>query len=136
VEDIAAIGLPRLRAMTLRDLGAASERGDLSFGLTASVDEVVMSLRRVPGIGEWTAQYVAMRALRFPDAFPAADLGIRKALATPGQPLPSEKFVLERAAAWRPWRTYAALHLWQTLHDAVLSPGETVRSSPGAKCLG
>ena len=136
VEDIAAIGLPRLRAITLRDLGAASERGDLSFGLTASVDEVVISLRRVPGIGEWTAQYVAMRALRFPDAFPAADLGIRKALGTPGQPLPSEKFVLERAAAWRPWRTYAALHLWQTLHDAVLCSGDTVRSSPGTKSLG
>jgi AraC family transcriptional regulator, regulatory protein of adaptative response / DNA-3-methyladenine glycosylase II len=121
VEDIAAIGLPRARAMTLRDLGLASERGDLSFGLNVSIDEAVTSLRRVRGIGEWTAQYVAMRALRFPDAFPAADLGIRKALAPPGQPLPSEKQVLERATAWRPWRTYAAVHLWQTLHDTALS---------------
>ena len=88
VEDIAAIGLPRLRAMTLRDLGAASEHGDLSFGLTASVEEVVTSLRRVAGIGEWTAQYVAMRALRFPDAFPAADLGIRKAWRRPASHCP------------------------------------------------
>jgi AraC family transcriptional regulator of adaptative response / DNA-3-methyladenine glycosylase II len=117
VEDIAAIGLPRSRATTLRELGLASVRGDLVFGLTASVDEAVTLLRRVPGIGEWTAQYVAMRALRFPDAFPAADLGIRKALAASGQPLPNEKQVLERAAVWRPWRTYAAVHLWQTLHD-------------------
>jgi AraC family transcriptional regulator, regulatory protein of adaptative response / DNA-3-methyladenine glycosylase II len=121
VEDIAAIGLPRSRATTLRDLGVAAERGDLGFGLTASIDEAVTSLRRVRGIGEWTAQYVAMRALRFPDAFPATDLGIRKALALAGRPLPSEKQVLERAAVWRPWRTYAALHLWQTLHDTALS---------------
>jgi AraC family transcriptional regulator, regulatory protein of adaptative response / DNA-3-methyladenine glycosylase II len=117
VEDIAAIGLPRSRAGTLRDLALASVRGDLVFGLTASVDEVVTSLRRVRGIGEWTAQYVAMRALRFPDAFPAADLGVRKALASTGQPLPSEKQVLARASVWRPWRTYAAIHLWQTLHN-------------------
>jgi AraC family transcriptional regulator, regulatory protein of adaptative response / DNA-3-methyladenine glycosylase II len=75
----------------------------------------------VRGIGEWTAQYVAMRALRFPDAFPGGDLGVRKALALVGQPLPSEKEVLERASAWRPWRTYAAMHLWQTLHDTNLS---------------
>jgi AraC family transcriptional regulator, regulatory protein of adaptative response / DNA-3-methyladenine glycosylase II len=119
VEDIAAIGLPRSRATTLHDLGVASERGDLGFGPTVSMDEAITALRRVRGIGEWTAQYVAMRALRFPDAFPAADLGVRKALATAGQPLPSEKQILERATAWRPWRTYAAIHLWQTLHDTT-----------------
>jgi AraC family transcriptional regulator of adaptative response / DNA-3-methyladenine glycosylase II len=121
VEDIATIGLPRSRATTLRDLGVASERGDLHLGLAASVDEAISSLRQVRGIGEWTAQYVAMRALRFPDAFPAADLGVRKALAAAGQPLPNEKQVLERAAPWRPWRTYATLHLWQTLHDTALT---------------
>jgi AraC family transcriptional regulator of adaptative response / DNA-3-methyladenine glycosylase II len=121
LEDIAAIGLPRSRAATLRDLAVASQRGDLDFGLTASVEEAVTSLRRVGGIGEWTAQYVAMRALRFPDAFPGGDLGVRKALALASQPLPSEKEVLERASAWRPWRTYAAMHLWQTLHDTEVS---------------
>lgn len=116
-EDIATIGLPRARAAALHELAKAAERGELSFGPTATVEDVVAALRRIRGIGEWTAQYVAMRALRFPDAFPAADLGVRKALAAPGQPLPSEKEVLARAAAWRPWRAYAALHLWQTLHD-------------------
>jgi AraC family transcriptional regulator of adaptative response / DNA-3-methyladenine glycosylase II len=121
VQDIASIGLPRSRATTLRDLALSSENGDLDFGLTASVDEAVTSLRKVRGIGEWTAQYVAMRALRFPDAFPGGDLGIRKALALVGQPLPSEKEVLDRASVWRPWRTYAAMHLWQTLHDTNLS---------------
>jgi 3-methyladenine DNA glycosylase/8-oxoguanine DNA glycosylase len=62
-----------------------------------------------------------MRALRFPDAFPAADLGVRKALARDGERLPNEKDVLARAAKWRPWRAYATLHLWQTLHDAAHS---------------
>jgi AraC family transcriptional regulator, regulatory protein of adaptative response / DNA-3-methyladenine glycosylase II len=120
-DDIATIGLPRARALALHELAAAAERGELSFGPAATVEEAITALRRVRGIGEWTAQYVAMRALRFPDAFPAADLGVRKALAAPGQPLPSEKLVFERAEAWRPWRAYAALHLWQTPHDAALS---------------
>jgi AraC family transcriptional regulator of adaptative response / DNA-3-methyladenine glycosylase II len=61
-----------------------------------------------------------MRALRFPDAFPAADLGVRKALAGADGALPNEREVLARAAAWRPWRAYATLHLWQTLHDCAL----------------
>jgi AraC family transcriptional regulator of adaptative response / DNA-3-methyladenine glycosylase II len=120
-EQIAKIGLPRARAATLRDLAMAAERGELKFGPADTVEHVVAALRKIRGIGEWTAQYVAMRALRFPDAFPAADLGVRKALATPGAPLPDERKVLARAAAWRPWRGYATLHLWQTLHDAALA---------------
>jgi AraC family transcriptional regulator of adaptative response / DNA-3-methyladenine glycosylase II len=117
--EIATIGLPRARALALHELAAATERGELNFAPGATVEEAVTALRRVRGIGEWTAQYVAMRALRFPDAFPAADLGVRKALITPGQLRPAEKQVLARAAAWRPWRAYAVLHLWQTLHDAA-----------------
>jgi AraC family transcriptional regulator of adaptative response / DNA-3-methyladenine glycosylase II len=121
VEKIATIGLPRARAATLRELAGAAERGELAFGPAASVEEVIDALRRIRGIGEWTAQYVAMRALRFPDAFPAADLGVRKALAPAGGALPNEKQVLARAAAWRPWRAYATLHLWQMLHDRALN---------------
>jgi AraC family transcriptional regulator of adaptative response / DNA-3-methyladenine glycosylase II len=121
VEEIASIGLPRARAASLRDLATAAERGQLAFGPAASVDDVVETLRRIHGIGEWTAQYVAMRALRFPDAFPAADLGVRKALAGTSGAMPNEKQVLARAAAWRPWRAYATLHLWQTLHDGALA---------------
>jgi AraC family transcriptional regulator of adaptative response / DNA-3-methyladenine glycosylase II len=64
-------------------------------------------LMALPGIGSWTAHYIAMRGLRWPDAFPHSDLGLRKALG--GQP-PRE--VLELAEAWRPWRAYAAMHLW------------------------
>lgn len=118
-DEIGAIGLPRARALALHELAKAAERGELTLGPTATFEETVTALRQIRGIGEWTAQYVAMRALRFPDAFPATDLGVRKVLAGAGQPLPSEKQVLERAAAWRPWRAYATLHLWQTLHDAA-----------------
>ena len=119
-EDIATIGLPRSRALSLHELAIAAERGELSFGPAVSVEEVVRRLRNIRGIGEWTAQYIAMRALRYPDAFPAADLGARKALAKSDGSLPSEKEVLARATAWRPWRAYAILHLWQRLHDASL----------------
>ena len=66
---------------------------------------------KVPGIGPWTAHYVALRGLLEPDAFPAADLGLRQALARDGV-MPSTKELLERAERWRPWRGYAALHLW------------------------
>jgi AraC family transcriptional regulator of adaptative response / DNA-3-methyladenine glycosylase II len=121
-EAIATIGLPEARGATLRNLAVAAERGELTFGPAATVEDVVAALRKIRGIGEWTAQYVAMRALRFPDAFPAADLGVRKALVPPGKPLPNEKQVVARAVAWRPWRAYATLHLWQTLHDAFASP--------------
>ncbi len=120
--EIAAVGLSRVKAQTVRDLAAAAARGELNFGPASTVETVSAALRQIRGIGEWTAQYVAMRALRFPDAFPAADLGLRKALVPKGAPLPSERDLLARAAAWRPWRAYAALHLWQSLHDAAHSP--------------
>ena len=82
----------------LLDPGADVERGDCRAS------------RRLPGIGEWTAQYLAMRAFAWPDAFPATDLGIRKALGTD-----DERKILAHAEAWRPWRGYAAMHLWRTL---------------------
>lgn len=119
VSDLAALGLFRAKAQTICDLAAAAVRGELRFGPTATDRDVVDGLRRIRGIGEWTAQYVAMRALRFPDAFPAADLGLRKALADATGKLPSEAALLTRAAAWRPWRAYAALHLWQSLKKST-----------------
>jgi AraC family transcriptional regulator, regulatory protein of adaptative response / DNA-3-methyladenine glycosylase II len=71
----------------------------------------VERLAALPGIGPWTAQYVAMRAFREPDAFPASDLGLLRAMARRGaRPTPIE--LARRAEAWRPWRAYAAQHLW------------------------
>jgi AraC family transcriptional regulator of adaptative response / DNA-3-methyladenine glycosylase II len=68
-------------------------------------------LRALPGVGEWTAQYLAMRLLREPDAFPADDLGLRRAMTDRGA-RPTAKGLLARAELWRPWRAYAAQHLW------------------------
>jgi AraC family transcriptional regulator of adaptative response / DNA-3-methyladenine glycosylase II len=99
-------GMPASRAGALRALAAAvrdglviDERQDLGRARTALLD--------LPGIGPWTVEYVAMRALRDPDAFPASDLVLRNALGgiSAGE-------ALRRAEAWRPWRAYAAMHLW------------------------
>jgi AraC family transcriptional regulator of adaptative response / DNA-3-methyladenine glycosylase II len=74
-------------------------------------ESAIPALRQLPGVGDWTAQYIAMRALRWPDAFPAADLGLLKAFNEN-----SPRRLLDLAAAWRPWRAYAAMYLWQC-HD-------------------
>ena len=113
VDEIASIGLPGKRAATIQRLARAANSGLFRFSPTATSEEVVASLCQIPGIGDWTAHYIAMRALRFPDAFPSGDLGLRKALR-PGELVHARE--LEKASeAWRPWRAYAALHLWQSL---------------------
>jgi AraC family transcriptional regulator of adaptative response / DNA-3-methyladenine glycosylase II len=109
--DLSGLGVPRLRAEAVRSLAAAVCAGELALDASGGLDEVVERLGRIPGIGPWTAQYIAMRALREPDAFPAADLGLRRAAATNGRPLTAAQLV-RLAEAWRPWRAYAAMYLW------------------------
>ena len=109
--DLTAIGLTRARAATLNALGQAmaADRGLLRAYETLA--ETVDKLSALPGVGSWTAQYIAMRALREPDAFPASDLGLLRAMETGGRrPSPAELAAI--AEAWRPWRAYAALRLW------------------------
>jgi AraC family transcriptional regulator of adaptative response / DNA-3-methyladenine glycosylase II len=110
-------GLTRARAAALRGFAAAIADGSLDLGAFRDLDDAVSSLTALPGIGDWTAQYLAMRALGEPDAFPAGDLGVRQALqrapARGGSgKLPSERETRERAERWRPWRAYAVLALW------------------------
>jgi len=112
--DLVSIGLPRARAATIRALAAAVARGELGLAASRALDEAVDRLVAIPGIGNWTAHYIAMRALGEPDAFPAADLGLRRALGTGGTRLTAAR-VAQLAEAWRPWRAYAALHLWTSL---------------------
>lgn len=111
-DQIGKLGIPGARARTLIALARAAADGRLLLEPGRRIEEVVGQLRALPGVGEWTAQYIAMRALAWPDAFPHADLGLRKAL---GGTSPSR--VLELAEKWRPWRAYAALHLWESLDD-------------------
>lgn len=109
-EEVASIGLPLARATSIVKLARAIGDGAVSFGPRATYDSLVRELVALPGIGPWTAEYVAMRGLGWPDAFPAADLGIRKALddATPAR-------ARALAEPFRPWRSYATLHLWESL---------------------
>ena len=107
------IGLVRARAATIRRVAAAVVGGELRFDDTQDPDELRASLMAIRGIGEWTAEYVAMRALKYPDAFPASDLGLLKAVDATRKLKVNE--LKARAEAWRPWRAYAALLLWGSL---------------------
>jgi AraC family transcriptional regulator of adaptative response / DNA-3-methyladenine glycosylase II len=107
---LAGLGMPGARARTLVALAREVAQGRLSLERHTGDEGVVASLREVPGIGDWTAQVVAMRALGDPDAFPAGDLGVRKALGGA-----SAREAEARAENWRPWRAYATMHLWSTL---------------------
>ncbi|TXL78743.1 helix-turn-helix domain-containing protein [Vineibacter terrae] len=110
--DVAALGMPGARAAALRSLAAAVVADPLIFGPRRSLDEAIARLQSLAGVGEWTAQYIAMRELREPDAFPASDIGLLRAMADGAGARPSPAQLLARAEAWRPWRAYAALHLW------------------------
>ena len=109
--DLGSIGLTRARAATLRRLAAATAAGELAFDGAEGAEELAARLVRLPGIGDWTAQYVAMRALGAPDAFPASDLGLLKAAGSGGEKTTPAR-LRGRAEAWRPWRAYAAICLW------------------------
>jgi len=113
--DFAALGMPRARAAALAALTAAVQADPLIFGPKRSLEDAVGALRALPGIGEWTAQYIALRELREPDAFPAADVGLMRALGALEGRRPGAGELSARAAAWRPWRAYAALHLWASM---------------------
>ncbi len=106
------IGLTGRRATTLRQLAELVAGGDLDLSGHGDPEVALDKLLAIPGVGRWTASYVAMRALRDPDAFPATDLGIRAGMTAAGLPT-TPAAVEERAERWRPWRGYAAMHLWQ-----------------------
>ncbi len=104
---IAGIGMPKARAETVRALARATSEGRITFDKVVDSDALLNQLCEIPGIGKWTAQYVAMRALGEPDAFPPGDVGLMHALG-----VPNFHELDRRAEAWRPWRAYAAMYLW------------------------
>jgi AraC family transcriptional regulator of adaptative response / DNA-3-methyladenine glycosylase II len=110
--DLTALGVPGMRAATLKSLAAAVVADPHVLGAGRPLTECVAQLRALPGIGEWTAQYIAMRELREPDAFPAGDIGLLRALADSEGKRPTSGELLDMAERWRPWRAYAAQHLW------------------------
>lgn len=110
--NLSAMGMPGARVATLKALAEAALADPRLFERGATVEETVAKLRSVKGIGDWTAHYIALRACREPDAFPAGDVGLLRAMAGADGRRPGPRELLARAEAWRPWRAYAAQHLW------------------------
>ena len=108
--ELTTIGLTKARAQSLRALARAVCDGSVCFDGSVVSGEVIGRMCELPGVGPWTANYIAMRALGDPDAFPASDLGLLKATH-----ISSPRRLEELAEAWRPWRSYAALYLWESL---------------------
>ncbi|MCP4545206.1 MAG: DNA-3-methyladenine glycosylase 2 family protein [bacterium] len=115
--DIAGLGMPSARAETIRRFARAVYDGEPILETAPDLPTAIARLTSLPGIGDWTAQYIAMRALREPDAFPAGDLGLRKALVGNDDKLPTGTTLRKRSEIWRPWRAYAAMLLWRNLAD-------------------
>lgn len=110
IQDIARLGVVRVRAASIQALARAQVSGELQLegGSSHDPQAVMRRLMQIPGIGPWTAHYIVMRALRWPDAFPKEDIVLRRVLGGV-----SAKQAEERSQAWRPWRSYAVLHLWR-----------------------
>jgi len=121
--DLSGLGLTTSRQATLRALAAAAADGTLELDHGADPQETAARLAELPGIGPWTISYILMRAVRDPDAFPAADLGLRRALGHLGG-------TAGRSDRWRPWRAYAAVHLWTWSPGGPATDGG---SPPGAR---
>jgi AraC family transcriptional regulator of adaptative response / DNA-3-methyladenine glycosylase II len=115
--DISTVGMPAARLKALTSLAAAAVADPRLLDPVGTYEEAVTRLLALPGFGPWTAQYWALRALRDSDAFPAADVALLRCpvVARNGK-RPTPKLLLDRAESWRPWRAYAAQHLWA--HDA------------------
>jgi AraC family transcriptional regulator of adaptative response / DNA-3-methyladenine glycosylase II len=110
--DLGALGMPAARRAALQALAEATLRDPDLFRPEGSLEEKVARLLAIRGIGDWTAHYVALRALRDPDAFPSSDIGLLRGAARAGGERPTPAELLRRAEAWRPFRAYAAQHLW------------------------
>jgi len=107
--DIAKLGIVSARACALIAMAQAIDSGDLDLGTGADIEVTLAALEALPGIGAWTAQYIAMRALSWPDAFPHPDVALIKALDM------KPAAALKHTERWRPWRAYAVIHLWKSL---------------------
>jgi AraC family transcriptional regulator of adaptative response / DNA-3-methyladenine glycosylase II len=102
--------MPETRAQSIIELARAVEGGEVDLSSAADPEQVVQALQRIRGLGPWTAQYVAMRVSRWPDAFVAGDLAVQKAMH-----VSNARAAELHARVWQPWRAYAVMHLWGSL---------------------
>lgn len=110
LDEIARLGIVSARARAIQAFASACAAGELRFNATLSPEAMMTRLMSLPGIGPWTAHYIAMRALRWPDAFPKEDIAVRNNL---GGLTAAEAEA--RSQSWRPWRSYAVMHIWKSL---------------------
>jgi AraC family transcriptional regulator of adaptative response / DNA-3-methyladenine glycosylase II len=104
--------MPASRQTSLKALAEATIADPNLFHPFGTIEEAIARLRTIRGIGEWTAQYIALRAIREMDAFPASDIGLLRSAARLDGARSTSAALLDRAESWRPWRAYAAQHLW------------------------
>jgi len=131
-KDIAALGMPRARGQAIAALAQTVVADPTIFTPRADLESAIAALKRLPGVGEWTAQYIALRELREPDAFPQADIGLLRAMTDAAGCRPSPAELLQRAQAWRPWRAYAAQHLWASDADLLFKAGKSKETKSNA----
>lgn len=112
LDEICKLGIVSTRAQAIKEIAQLIESGELNLEPNADIEQILFRLKNIKGIGDWTAQVIAMRALAYPDAFCTLDLGIKKALG-----LTKNKELEIIAEQWRPWRAYACMHLWSGLED-------------------
>jgi AraC family transcriptional regulator of adaptative response / DNA-3-methyladenine glycosylase II len=118
--------MPRARGAALEALARTVAAEPAIFTPRADLESAIAALKALPGVGEWTAQYIALRELREPDAFPQADIGLLRAMADETGARPTPDRLLARAEGWRPWRAYAAQHLWAA--DAAQAPTKRTKT--------
>ena len=118
------VGMPAARQAALKGLAQAAAADPNLFRTFGTIEEAITRLRQIHGIGEWTAQYIALRALRETDAFPAADIGLLRGAERLHEAAFTAPTLLARSETWRPWRAYAAQHLW-TVNAKNLETGST-----------
>jgi AraC family transcriptional regulator of adaptative response / DNA-3-methyladenine glycosylase II len=111
--------MPAARLAALKAVAEAALADPNLFRPFGSIEETIARLRTIRGIGEWTAQYIALRAIREMDAFPATDIGLLRSMASMNDEKTTSANLLSRAESWRPWRAYAAQHLWAADGGAI-----------------
>jgi AraC family transcriptional regulator of adaptative response / DNA-3-methyladenine glycosylase II len=115
--DLTGLGLTRSRAAALRALACGVAECEITLDHGAEWEHTEQALLALPGVGPWTVACIRLRALGDPDAFPSGDLGVRRAMEELGLPT-NARDIVARAEAWRPWRAYAAMYLWESLKQA------------------
>ncbi|QHI97162.1 helix-turn-helix domain-containing protein [Xylophilus rhododendri] len=128
-DALGSLGIVRQRQGAIVALARECEAGRLALRPGDAPEPAMAALRALPGIGDWTAQYIAMRALRWPDAFPAGDVALQKALGVRGAPKPAQA-AIDASQAWRPWRSYAVLRAWHGTPEATIPPDPSGETSP------